>query len=101
MNIQLMLETSYTGFINIFCRIYNIALKVKYTPGKKFLQKIFKLIFDSVRHWVASWKVVNMMCLYLVACLAKMSEIDHIVLEQYRWNQQNFGHSKSQLFVTG
>ena len=30
-----------------------------------------------------------------------MSEIDHIVLEQYRWNQHNFGHSKSQLFVTG
>ena len=30
-----------------------------------------------------------------------MSEIDHIVLEQYRWNQQNFGLSKSQLFVTG
>ena len=30
-----------------------------------------------------------------------MSEIDHIVLEQYSWNQHNFGHSKSQLFVTG
>ena len=29
-----------------------------------------------------------------------MSEIDHIVLEQYSWNQHNFGHSKSQLFVT-
>ena len=30
-----------------------------------------------------------------------MSEIKHIVLEQYSWNQHNFGHSKSQLFVTG
>ena len=30
-----------------------------------------------------------------------MSEIDHIVLEQYCWNQHNFGHSKSQFFVTG
>ena len=29
-----------------------------------------------------------------------MSEIDHIVLKQYSWNQHNFGHSKSQLFVT-
>ena len=72
-----------------------------YTPGKKFLQKIFKLIFHSVRHWVASWKIVNIMCIYLVTCLAKMSRIDHIVLEQFSWNQHNFGQSKSQLFVTG
>ena len=28
---------------------------VIYTPGKKFLQKFSKLIFHSVRHWVASW----------------------------------------------
>ena len=30
-----------------------------------------------------------------------MSEIDNIVFEQYSWNQHNFGHSESQLFVTG
>ena len=30
-----------------------------------------------------------------------MSEIDHLVFEQYSWNQHNFGHPKSQLFVTG
>ena len=49
---------------------------------KKFLQKFSKLIFHSVRRWVASWNIVNMMCIYLVTCLAKMSENDHIVFEQ-------------------
>ena len=29
-----------------------------------------------------------------------MSEIDLIVFEQWSWNQHNFGHPKSQLFVT-
>ena len=62
--------------------LYDDIGRHKYTPGKKFLQKFSKLIFHSVRHWGASWKIVNMMCIYLVTCLAEMSENDRIVFAQ-------------------
>ena len=71
------------------------------TPLEKSYCKNFPNLFFIVLdiEWLPK-KIVNMICIYLVTCLAKKSEIDYIVFEQWSWNQYNFGHPKSQLFVT-